>query len=200
MTTRRMVVWITLPAFFLLAAASIWAYRTSSNPLPNRDPLGEAFPTVVGQSLQKVPAEFPAIFLDEPTVLLIGYEQRAQFDIDRWNMGLLQTDVPMRIVEVPTIPGLVPSFASDWIDDGMRSGIPREDWASVVTLYGEAARPVAELTGTERGQLARVIVLDDRGDRRLVRRRGLLRAQGVGGCTSRLRATWNLTSGGLGSV
>ena len=34
------------------------------------------------------------------------------------------------------------------IDDGMRSGIPREDWGSVVTLYGDAARPVASSPAT----------------------------------------------------
>lgn len=68
-----------------------------------------------------------------------------------------------RIVEVPTIPGLVTSLASGWIDDGMRSGIPREDWGAVVTLYGGAADPVAEFTGTENGRNARVLVLDRQG-------------------------------------
>lgn len=45
----------------------------------------------------------------------------------------------------------------------MRSGIPREDWGAVITLYGETARPVAQLTGTERGRLARIVVLDPAG-------------------------------------
>ena len=54
-------------------------------------------------------------------------------------------------------------MASNYIDEGMRSGIPKEDWGSVITLYGKAARPVATLTGTEEGQLARVIVLDPTG-------------------------------------
>lgn len=33
----------------------------------------------------------------------------------------------------------------------------------MITLYGRAAKPVAELTGTERGRRARVIVLDATG-------------------------------------
>jgi hypothetical protein len=129
----------------------------------NRDPSGEAFPSVRGQSLETERIEIPAAFTGGPAVLLIGYKQSAQFDIDRWLMGLIQAEVNAQIVEIPTIPGLVPSLASGWIDDGMRSGIPREDWGSVITLYGRAARPVAALTGTECGQRARIIVLDATG-------------------------------------
>ena len=99
----------------------------------------------------------------QPAVLLIGYLQEAQFDIDRWLMGLIQAGTAVPILELPTIPGLAPTIASGWIDDGMRSGIPEEDWAVVVTLYGSAAKPVAELTGTEKGRLARVILLDASG-------------------------------------
>ena len=131
--------------------------------LANRDPIGEAFPSVRGQSLEKEGIQIPAAFTGGPAILLVGYKQSAQFDIDRWLMGLIQAEVKAQIVEIPTIPGLVPSLASSWIDDGMRSGIPREDWASVITLYGRAAKPVAALTGTESGQRARIVVLDPMG-------------------------------------
>jgi len=130
---------------------------------PNRDPVGEVFPRVAGQSLEEEAQELPAAFSGQPVVLLVGYLQESQFDIDRWVMGLIQAGVGARLVEIPTLPGLVASFASDWIDDGMRSGIPREDWGAVVTVYGEQAQPIAELTGTENGRLARVIVLDAEG-------------------------------------
>jgi hypothetical protein len=130
---------------------------------PNRNPIGERFPTVSGQSLEQAPVTLPQDLAGAPAVLLVGYVQKTQFDIDRWLMGLLQAEVDARIVEVPTIPGLVPTIASKWIDDGMRAGIPREDWASVVTLYGGAAKPVAALTGTEFPQRTRVLVLDATG-------------------------------------
>lgn len=135
----------------------------SPRTIANRDPLGERFPAVSGRSLEKTPVTLPDDLAGAPAVLLIGYVQRAQFDIDRWLMGLLQAEVSARIFELPTIPGLVPTIASKWIDDGMRSGIPREDWAAVVTLYGQAAQPVAALTGTEHPQRARVLVLDETG-------------------------------------
>ena len=135
-----------------------------SNPVPNRDPTGEPFPAVSGESLAGEQVEFPAALEGQPAIVLIGYLQESQFDIDRWLMGLIQAGTAVPIVELPTIPGLVPPIASGWIDDGMRSGIPEEDWAVVVTLYGSAAKPIAELTGTENGRLARVILIDAKGN------------------------------------
>lgn len=134
-----------------------------SSTIDNRDPTGQPFPSVVGKSLEKERTELPEALAGEPAVVLVGYKQGAQFDIDRWLIGLIQADVDAQLLEVPTIPGLSATVASRWIDDGMRSGIPEEDWGSVVTLYGGAARPVAELTGTRNGRLARVLVLDADG-------------------------------------
>ena len=134
-----------------------------SETLPNRDPVGETLPNVEGQSLAEERIELPAELAGGPAILLIGYQQEAQFDIDRWLLGLIQVGVDARVLELPTIPGLAATFASRWIDDGMRGGIPKEDWGVVVTLYGDAAKPIAEFTGTENGQVARIIVLDATG-------------------------------------
>lgn len=153
---RKRLATLSIVALLMLVAGC-------SSSLPNRDPRGEAFPLVVGQSLEKQRIELPTAFAGTPVVILIGYRQNAQFDIDRWLMGLVQAGLGARVVEVPAIPGLLPTMASGWIDDGMRSGIPREDWAAVITLYGEAARPVAEFTGTTNGRLARVVVIDGTG-------------------------------------
>ena len=131
--------------------------------IPNRNPVGETFPSVEGRSLEKVATSLPESLAGRPAVLLIGYKQKTQFDIDRWLMGLLQAGVDAQLLEVPTIPGLLPTIASGWIDSGMRSGIPEEDWGAVVTLYGGAAEPVAKMTGTENGRLARIVVLDPEG-------------------------------------
>ena len=144
--------------FFIGALAAC-----SSESLPNRNPVGEAFPAVAGESLAGESIVLPADLAGQPAILLVGYLQQAQFDIDRWLMGLIQAGIALPILELPTIPDLVPTVASGWIDDGMRSGIPEEDWAVVVTLYGSAAQPVAELTGTENGRLARVLLLDATG-------------------------------------
>ena len=136
-----------------------------SSTYPKRNPVGEMFPSVTGKSLEKQTVALPESLSGRPAIILIGYRQNTQFDIDRWFMGLLQTDAWQHatIIEVPTIPGLLPSLVSGWIDDGMRSGIPTEDWGAVVTLYGGAARPVAQFTGTEQGRNTRVVVLDAQG-------------------------------------
>lgn len=140
-----------------------------SSPLPNRQPVGETFPAVQGKSLTGDPIALPP---KEPAVLLVGYLQEAQFDADRWLYGLLQAQPPVRILEVPTIPGLFPSLFAGKIDEGMRQGIPSEDWASVVTVYGDPAQPIARLTGTERGQNIRVLLLDADGQIRWFHDRG----------------------------
>jgi hypothetical protein len=126
-------------------------------------PVGLPFPSVEGRSLAGESVRLPDDFLGAPSVVLIGYQQRAQFDADRWLFGLLQADLDLRIVELPTIPGWAASLASRWIDEGMRGGIPQEDWSSVVTLYGGEAAPVAEFTGTEGGNNVRVLLLDGGG-------------------------------------
>jgi hypothetical protein len=135
-----------------------------SDPIPNRDPTGETFPTVRGESLAEEGVTLPDAYAGEPAILLVAYEQDAQFDIDRWVLGLLQAEVDARLVELPTIPGLAADLASRWIDDGMRSGIPREEWSAVITLYGDAATPVARLTGTEGSRRTRVLLLDGDGE------------------------------------
>lgn len=151
----RQTRWLFALVTLLLAACS--------STLPNRDPVGEPFPRVAGESLEGESVALPDALRGQPAVLLIGYKQQTQFDIDRWLLGMAQAGLKAPLLEVPTIPGLVPSLASGFIDDGMRSGIPREDWSVVVTLYGSAAKPVAELTGTENGNNARVLVLDASG-------------------------------------
>jgi hypothetical protein len=161
---RRRVGARLLPLALLIVVPLAFLSKGCTSTLPNRNPVGESFPIVSGESLEKEKLEIPSAFAGEPAILLVGYLQGTQFDIDRWIMGLLQADVSARIVEIPTLPGLATSLASGWIDDGMRSGIPKEDWGAVVTLYGDSASPVAKLTGTESGRRARVIVLDPSGE------------------------------------
>jgi hypothetical protein len=153
---RRAVTVVAVAVALLLSGCA-------SGPVPNRNPTGEMFPSVAGESLTGGRVELPDALAGEPAVLLIGYVQEAQFDIDRWLMGLVQAGTAARVLELPTIPDLVPTIASDWIDDGMRSGIPEEDWGVVVKLYGSAAEPVAALTGTTNGRLPRVLLLDAGG-------------------------------------
>jgi hypothetical protein len=120
------------------------------------------FPRVQGESLSKKVVTLPDTYLGKPTLLLIGYQQKTQFDIDRWILGALQSDIKAEIVEVPTIAGMMPQMVQGFINNGMRSGIPQNDWASVVTVYEDAPKIIAAL-GNERPQSAYVVLLDKDG-------------------------------------
>ncbi|MEQ8765670.1 MAG: hypothetical protein RL885_17230 [Planctomycetota bacterium] len=128
----------------------------------NRDPTGERFPSVVGESLSGEEMKLPGDLAGKPALLLIGYVQDAQFDLDRWLLGLMQAGVDIPLYEVPTIDGLVPGMIAGSIDEGMRSGIPKEDWGSVVTVYGDADQIVA-FTGDENPRNGRIVLLDADG-------------------------------------
>lgn len=120
------------------------------------------FPSVWGTSLRGDKVALPAHFEGKNTLLLVGYVQRAQFDIDRWILGALQAELNVEIVEVPTIAGMLPQMVQSFIDNGMRSGIPKSDWGSVITVYEDAPKIIAAL-GNERPQSAYAVLLDKQG-------------------------------------
>jgi hypothetical protein len=156
------------------ALVALLAANGCSSVVKNRDPLGQQFPAVTGETLAGTPTALP---LDEPAVLLLGYVQDAQFDADRWLIGLLQAPPSVRILEVPTMPGIFPRLIADTIDTGMRGGIPNEDWESVVTVYGEQAERIIALTGNERARNIRVLLVDSEGQVRWFHDRGFSAAK-----------------------
>lgn len=149
------------PIITILIALTLTACASK---IPNRNPVGETFPTVQGASLEEEPIALPEDLKGKPAVLIVAYEQDAQFDVDRWLLGLMQLETPIeQLYEVPTVKGLVPGLIAGRIDEGMRSGIPEEDWASVVTVYDDAEKIVA-FTGNENDLNARVALLDASGE------------------------------------
>ena len=131
---------------------------------PNRNVVGEPFPTVRGKSLSGEEMTLPDQFKGRKTIVVIGYVQDTQFDIDRWGIGFFTANLPLPpVVEVPTIPGLLPSLFKESIDKGMRSGIPQESWKDVVTVYGSDGGKIAQWTGTETPRNCRIILLDEKG-------------------------------------
>ncbi len=147
------------PAPFILAAALAAGCSTTH---PRGEPVGKTFPPVQGSSLRGKEVAIPADLAGKPALLFVGYEQMTQFDIDRWLLALQAAGVSVPVYELPTIPGLLPGLFAGRIDAGMRSGIPPEDWASVVTLYGDASK-VIEFLGNENPLPARVVLLDAGG-------------------------------------
>ncbi|MAB72248.1 MAG: hypothetical protein CMJ54_07040 [Planctomycetaceae bacterium] len=145
--------------------AAIASLTSCSTSVPNRDPTGSMFPIVRGESLQRQAVELPTAVSGSPAILMVGYLQQTQFDLDRWTLGFGQAEAKIRVVEVPAIVGWFPStFLRGTIDDGMRAGIPSEDWGAVVTLYGEDAERIQALTGNENGANGRILLLDGHGE------------------------------------
>jgi hypothetical protein len=146
----------------LLAAVGGFLAAGCRSTYDRRDPTGETFPAVRGDALDGREVEIPAAFAGKPVLLLIGYEQSTQFDLDRWMLGMQQAGVSVATYEVPTIPGLVPGLFSGYIDGGMRRGIPEEDWGGVVTVYGDGEK-IARFTGNADGLPGRIVLLDGQG-------------------------------------
>jgi len=145
-------------AFTLLALSLIGCSKTYIN----RNPIGEKFPTVKGQTLTEKEIELPTYFEGTSVILLLGYVQDSQFDIDRWLIGLDMTETNIKAYEIPTIQGLFPRMFKSSIDEGMRKGIPKELWGGVITVYDDGAK-VQEFTGNENPNNARVLLLDSMG-------------------------------------
>ena len=157
--------WRWLAAFLVLAVLAPIVLASCQSPVPRRDPTGEMFPAVMGESLAGESIALPGSLAGSPALLLVGYKQNSQFDIDRWLLGVHQAGLKVQLLEVPTLPGLAARMASGFIDNGMRSGIPKEDWSSVVCVYGDAKK-IVEFTGNENPMPGRLVLLD--GDGRVV--------------------------------
>jgi hypothetical protein len=124
--------------------------------------LGDTMPEATGQSLEGELIVIPKDFTGEKTLLLFGYVQDSQFDIDRWLIGLDMTETPVPVYEIPTIQGMAPRMFSTFIDNGMRKGIPKELWKGVVTVY-EDGDMIQRFTGNINPNNARVMLLDAQG-------------------------------------
>jgi hypothetical protein len=129
---------------------------------PNQDPTGLQFPDIKGESLEQNVVSIPSAFKGNQTLLLIGYVQNAQFDIDRWLIGLDMTQTDIAAYELPTIAGLFPQFFETQINNGMRKGIPKSLWKGVVTIFDDGEL-VQEFTGNQNPNNTRVVLLNKEG-------------------------------------
>lgn len=115
-----------------------------------------------GESLEGKPSVIPDDFYGQNTLLLFGYKQDSQFDIDRWLIALDMTETQVAVYEIPTIQGMFPRMFSTYIDDGMRRGIPKDLWKGVITVYKDGDK-VQRFTGNQNPNNARVMLLDKQG-------------------------------------
>lgn len=128
----------------------------------NQQPIGQKFPQVTGEGLDKKRHQLPEYFAGRPVALLLGYKQQSQFDIDRWLIGLDMKKVPVEVFELPSVLGWLPRQIKGTINDGMRKGIPDELWSIVITVYEDSDK-VQAFTGNEQPNNARVVLLDAQG-------------------------------------
>ncbi|RHW77890.1 hypothetical protein [Colwellia sp. RSH04] len=129
---------------------------------PNQQVVGQNLPDISGTSLEEQSIKMPEAFNQALTLLLIGYKQDSQFDIDRWLIALDMTQVNVPVYELPTIQGMVPRMFSTYIDNGMRAGIPKPLWKGVITIYQDGDK-VQKFTGNENPNNARVLMINQQG-------------------------------------
>jgi len=150
---NRMII-LALSLFFIVGCATTYT---------NRNPVGETFPSVSGQTLEEEEVNLPELFSGSEVILLLAYKMDTQFDVDRWLIGLDQTKTDVKVYELPTIQGLFPRMFSTFIDEGMRSGIPKELWGGVITIYADGAE-LQEFTGNENPNNSRAVLLNKDGE------------------------------------
>lgn len=147
---------------FLIMIATVLMLSACSTIYPNQTITGQFFPSVSGQTLEKESMTLPDDLQGEKALLLIGYKQDSQFDIDRWLIGLDMTQTKVSVYEVPTIQGLFPRMFSTLINNGMRAGIPKPLWKGVVTVYQDGEK-VQAFTGNENPNNSRVVLINAQG-------------------------------------
>lgn len=151
-------------SFFFYSLISLFVLFTigcSSN-YNNQSHVGQPFPSIKGESLKKEVVNIPEVFKGKNTLLLIGYKQDSQFDIDRWLIGLDMTETQVNVYELPAIQGIFPRMFSTVINNGMRAGIPKSLWKGVITVYQDGEL-VQKFTGNRNPNNARVILLNKDG-------------------------------------
>ena len=126
------------------------------------NPIGKRLPSVSGKTLAGVIVHFPEDVAGTASILFVAYRRGTQDDTDKW-VALLQaqtTDVEW--YEVPTIASMVWRSLAGWIDSGMRSGVSKDKWSRVVTIYDDAPK-LRDFLGDSRQDLTHVVVLDRKG-------------------------------------
>ena len=129
---------------------------------PSQVSIGDKMIKATCKSLEGNTVVMPQDFIGQETLLLFGYKQDSQFDIDRWLIGLDMTQTQVAAYEIPTIQGMLPRMFSGFIDGGMRKGIPKKLWKGVVTVYADGDK-VQRFTGNLNPNNARVMLLDKQG-------------------------------------
>jgi hypothetical protein len=150
------------PILILLVLFTGFSFTGCTRTFTAESPILKTFPTVQAAALTGEKIEIPTFFNEGDLLLLVGFIQDSQFDIDRWILGLKQLKTPVEVAEIPTIQGFFPRIISSRINQGMKDGIPEEDWKLVFTVY-KGAEKIAEFLGNTKPRNARIVLVDKSG-------------------------------------
>lgn len=155
MRRKLVMIGFWLAAFISVSGCASYEYTSSIV-------VGDQMIMVTGENLEGELVKVPEDFKNQPTLLLFGFVQNSQFDIDRWLIGLDMTETKVATYEIPTIKGMAPRMFRTFIDNGMRKGIPKELWKGVVTIYSDGDK-IQRFTGNQNPNNARVLLLNKDG-------------------------------------
>jgi len=132
--------------------------------LPTVNP-SRRLPVVTGKDLNgkawQAPADFPA----GRTLVILGYEEEQQKEIDTWTagLGLTRRENTLPWVEMPVIdePGVIMRWI---IDTGMQRGIPDKEVRSHVWTVYTNRREFLKACGIESMNAIHVLVVTREGD------------------------------------
>ncbi|GIQ81956.1 hypothetical protein KIPB_003008 [Kipferlia bialata] len=111
----------------------------------HREAEGRQFPSIELQSLANTTVKLPKGGTCPPYVLLWPFRMGHQKQCDAWKAGLIDhtsgRQLDMDWYEIPTITGVMwrPTPIHNWIDNGMRSGIPVAAHPHITTMYQSAS-------------------------------------------------------------
>lgn len=127
--------------------------------------LNKSFPIIEGISLSGNKVVFPDVVIGKPTVLAIAFRRNAQNCINSWVVDdlLIKYGVNKSInyYEIPMLGGQY-KMARNWIDGGMRGGVPKFLHDYTVTYYGPLRSYFKSLDIQDRGDCY-MFVLDSKG-------------------------------------
>jgi hypothetical protein len=126
--------------------------------------LNKRFPKIEGISLSGNKVTFPDVLIGKPSVLAVAFRQKAQRCINTWADELLLKygiNKSVNYYEIPMLGGQY-TMARNWIDGGMRGGVPKPLHDYTVTYYGPLRLYFKSLDISNKGDCY-MFVLDSEG-------------------------------------
>lgn len=126
--------------------------------------LDKKFPVIEGISLSGNKVKFPDVLIGKPSVLAVAFKQKAQLCINSWadeffpRYGINKN---VHYYEIPMLGGQW-TMARNWIDGGMRGGVPKPLHDYTVTYYGPLRSYYKSLGVSSKGDCY-MYVLDNNG-------------------------------------